>query len=440
MAQLFHQQSKPCGKEELSYWTVPATQTVIEDYSDIEYRPLSSISDSGSIEFNVPGDSQDYIDPSKCSLYVKLKIVKPDGSDLDVADNLVAPENLLLHNLWSQVELSLNNVIITPSNNTYEHRAYLETVLNYGKETKETELSGLSLYAKDTESHFNAGLNENMGFRRRQEKIAGSRVIELLGRLHIDMCEQNRLVPNGVQLKFRLIRNSNAFSLHNLSDPEVAYKIKLLDVSLFVRKVKINPSVLMSNEKQLLVAPMAFPIKRLLVNSTGVSAGMLSVQRDNLFQGQLPNRLVIGFVSNEAYQGSYVLNPFEFGHQNICHLALHLGGKTVPAKPLILDFENKLYARAYKQMFDGLGKSFLDESNDISYQDFGGGYAFFVFDLTADYATDSDYAQVIKHGNLRLEVHFKVPLAQSVNIVYLGEFQNCIEIDHHRNVTVDFQQ
>ena len=91
-------------------------------------------------------------------------------------------------------------------------------------------------------------------------------------------------------------------------------------------------------------------------------------------------------------------------------------------------------------MFDGLGKSFLDESNDISYQDFGGGYAFFVFDLTADYATDSDYAQVIKHGNLRLEVHFKVPLAQSVNIVYLGEFQNCIEIDHHRNVTVDFQQ
>ena len=101
----------------------------------------------------------------------------------------------------------------------------------------------------------------------------------------------------------------------------------------------------MANEKQLQIFPMKFPIKRLLVNSTGISAGMFFVQHDNSFQGQLPNRLVIEFVSNEAYQGSYSLNPFEFSHQIISHLALHLSRKTIPAKPLVLDFENKLYAR-----------------------------------------------------------------------------------------------
>ena len=36
-------------------------------------------------------------------------------------------------------------------------------------------------------------MNENIGFRRRQEKIARSRPIKLLGRLYIDMCEQKQL-------------------------------------------------------------------------------------------------------------------------------------------------------------------------------------------------------------------------------------------------------
>ena len=153
---------------------------------------------------------------------------------MDAGDNAVAPENLLLHNLWSQVELSLNNLIVTPSNNTYMHRAYFETILNYGKETKETELSGLSLYAKDTESHFNAGINENIGFRRQQEKVGRSRPVKLLGRLHLDSCEQIRLLPSSVQFKLKLLRKSNALSLHNLSNPEIGHKIKLLDISLFV--------------------------------------------------------------------------------------------------------------------------------------------------------------------------------------------------------------
>ena len=91
-------------------------------------------------------------------------------------------------------------------------------------------------------------------------------------------------------------------------------------------------------------------------------------------------------------------------------------------------------------MLDALGKSFLDKSNDFSYQEFGGGYTFFVFDLTADYATDADYVQLMKTRNLRLDVHFQVSLPQSTNILYMGEFQNSIEFDRHQIVTINFQQ
>ena len=99
-----HHESQECTKPELDLFTIPATQTSITKGQWIEYHPLSNITDTGPIEFNVSGTGEDYLDLAKTQLFVKAKITKANGTALD-AETKVGPVNLFLHSLFSQVDV-----------------------------------------------------------------------------------------------------------------------------------------------------------------------------------------------------------------------------------------------------------------------------------------------------------------------------------------------
>ena len=181
-AHLVHPSSCACSKSELELFSVPPTQTAIESSQWVEYRPITSLSDSSPIEFVVTGSGEEYVDLSETYLQVTAKIVKTDGGDLDQTSNAsgtvtgddadVGPVNLWLHSLFSQVDVSLNERLVTPSMNTYPYRAYLETLLSYGPAAKESYLTAAMWY-KDTAKHMEDH-QLNKGFKSRQKWTMGS--------------------------------------------------------------------------------------------------------------------------------------------------------------------------------------------------------------------------------------------------------------------------
>ena len=112
-----HHESRECTKSELDLFIIPATQTSIQKGQWIEYHPLSNITDTGPIEFNVSGTGEEYLDLARTQLYMKAKITKANGTALDV-DTQVGPVNLFLHSVFSQVDVSLNERLISASSNT----------------------------------------------------------------------------------------------------------------------------------------------------------------------------------------------------------------------------------------------------------------------------------------------------------------------------------
>ena len=92
------------------------------------------------MEFNISGNREDYIDLSASYLYVKVKRTNPDESDLD-EKTTVTPVSLFLHSLFSQIDVSLKESVISSANNTYPYCTYIETLLNYGEDTKKSLLS-----------------------------------------------------------------------------------------------------------------------------------------------------------------------------------------------------------------------------------------------------------------------------------------------------------
>ena len=132
-----HPQSCECAKSELDIFTVPPTQTSVEAGSYIKFNPISSIADGTPIEFVIGGSGQDYIDLANIQLFVRAKILRANGNAIDNT-NHVGPVNLWLHSLFSEVDVKLNDTLITSTNNTYAYRAYLETLLSYGPAAKKS--------------------------------------------------------------------------------------------------------------------------------------------------------------------------------------------------------------------------------------------------------------------------------------------------------------
>ena len=63
-----HEQSCECKKLELDLFSVPPTQTSMEQGSWIEYHPLTTVADGSPIEFHVGASGEDYIDlQTRCS-------------------------------------------------------------------------------------------------------------------------------------------------------------------------------------------------------------------------------------------------------------------------------------------------------------------------------------------------------------------------------------
>jgi len=120
-----------CTNSEMDVFAVQPTQTSIEEASVVEYHPISSLANRALIDFDIPGSGEQYIDTNNIQLYVRAKIVRPGVGNNLIEDNAVAPVDLLLYSLLLQVDVSLNNRLISNWTNTYPYRAMLEMLLSY---------------------------------------------------------------------------------------------------------------------------------------------------------------------------------------------------------------------------------------------------------------------------------------------------------------------
>jgi len=85
----------------------------------------------------------------------------------------------------------------------------------------------------------------------------------MMGRLHADIFFQDRYMLNKVGVKIKLIRSKDTFCLMG----DANYKVKITHASLFVRKVKVMPSVFLAHAKAMERGTAKYPIRRVVCES-----------------------------------------------------------------------------------------------------------------------------------------------------------------------------
>ena len=436
-----HKDSCACAKSELDLFSVPPTQVEMEKgfWEDID--PITSIAASDTIEFLCAANSGVYTDLASSYLHVKAKITAADGANLD-ADVQVGPVNLWLHALFSQVEVFLNNKLVTPSSTAYPYRAYIETILNFSKDAKDSHLTS-ALFYKDKAGKMDSvnplaeAANVNTGLKERHAHTRQSRSVAMEGRIHSDLFAQDRYILGAVPIKLKLVRTRDPFCLVSSAE-NPNFKVVIEECVFRARRVTVAPSVMMSHNQALQQTTAKYPINRIDCKVVSVPRGNMSGNQPNIFQGILPNRIVIGMVDADAFNGTYAKNPFNFKNYDTTTMGLTVNGENLPGKPLQLRFgQENNYISAFQTLFSGTNKMFDNQGNGITREQYGNGYTLFVFDLTPDLCL-GDHKQPMKTGNASIECQFGTPLEAAINFVVLGEFQSLIEIDANRNVLRDF--
>lgn len=420
----------PCGKSELALFDAIPVQTSILSASFSDYYPISDTkSNRAPIEFYIPASQDEYIDLNDTSLYLSCRVLNTDGSVLTQEVD-ICTTNFFMHSLFKDVSLSLNDIVVEGGDNLYQYRAVMNSLLLFDEETRATQLEALG-YAKDT----GTGINKT-----RKEWISLSKTIELMGPLHLDMTNQPKYLLPNVSVRFKLTREEVEFSLYALADLKKKVQIVIDQAVLYVRRVRVQPGVNEGHEIGLNSQNAIYPLQHMKLTTFSIARGQQSMNKENCFHGKMPKLVIIALVSNSAMNGNLKKNPFNFTDFNLNHIGLYREGESIPHKhPLQMDVGNNVIIRAYMGTLQALELYNRNENNGMSINDFKNGKMLFAFNLTPDLTTGQGCTQPHRNGNLRLDLKFKQPLNETINVIMYGIFDATLEITKLRNILVDYR-
>jgi hypothetical protein len=326
----------------------------------------------------------------------------------------------------------------------YAYRALLETLLNYGKEAKTTWLQNEMFY-KDTSEGIDQTNPDakpvNNGLFIRYNLTKNSKLVDLIARPHADLFHQNRSIIPNIDIRVKIMRSPAEFALMAPAGDPNAYMVKIHSASLLVRSLEVSAEISSRHQEALQNGQTCkYPLHRCDVNTYSIPRGVMSHSRSAAITGQLPVRIILGLVRNDAINGTYSLNPYDFSGHGLSFISLIVNGRTLTAKPItpqLTDPEDGLlYARAYETLFSGIDKQFQDAGSGIDISDYKKGYTLFAFKLSEDFG--EEYFGLKKEGNLQIDLRFQKPIDHTLNVVLYHEYLNILEIDQNKMVSFDY--
>ena len=446
MASIIDRASQYATKDELNLFKLPVTQIAAERSRYVTIFPKNNVDETNVnslITFEISG-VPDYLDLHKNFLKIQFQVRRLNGNVLE-ADENVAPINYIGNSFIQQMKLFLNNKLVSETGaDTYIYRSFIETLVNYSKDVKESLLEMRGWYEDDVP----AGQNTidhaaNPGFVKRKAIARQSRTFEVLCPLHADIFNQtNYMLPN-VNLRLELIRcphNKVLVKFDADANNPVEYQLHIKNIEWRVRAVEVNKSLQMSNERKLMKNWAKYQLNRAVVKTYPLGQDTQDVRNLEIYNGQLPTGMLVTFVTSDAYHGNTGMTPFNFKPFNLQSVQAIVGGRRWPMeKPLATNFTDSIVTDAYFQFMhnSGFGNTF-QESNGITLDKYKSHCFFLAFDFRSDEKDDDSAVDVIKHGETRLFLRFRTPLAQPTHLIAYLTFDNILRMDVGRNAIMDY--
>lgn len=431
-----------------------------------EVRTNSPLNTGGYLEFDINSSSNEYIKLDEIYLHVKFHVIlsKFDKTTVTLQDwDKVSLINNVLHSLWNQVDLSINDIQTTISLLTYSQKAYFNNILTTTPQARTTILELSGFFVDDEKTHYNGVSSKRRRliehtkqteYRDKKEAQAGKtnpetvpvptatdaekgKECQLSGKPVLDFFNQYKYLIGNTKLRLKFVLNKPEY-IFLINDTNIAARIEFTDVFLEVPKCIVCDELLIAHNEAIKIAPAKYPITRFEVRSQTVDKGVTGKNIENVINGQLPKKIYVALVENEAYNGAYSKNPFLYKHFNISSITCFINGTRLDYHP---NFDQRLTNREYLGLCKTCNQTEENIRMPITKRNFELGYTIFAFNIGQDYSegySQTGYVNPPVEGSIRFEVQFRTPTPSTLNIIFFCDYDNLISISSERNPIVDF--
>ena len=431
-----HKDSLTTASSDLDLFSTPSTKTSVLSTERVTIGPTRN-PDAAQIEFEHRTGDDVYIVPSSIVIRVVLRVLTIAGLVLDAnTDNITAiPIQNFLHSIFSGVRFTINGRDLMNEPN-YSFVAYVENLLSYDAKTRKTfgrtfhwieDGSGVL----DTADVANA-TPADVTFRK--SLIAGSRQIEMIGRLNIPFLSQDRYLSPGNTFRLCLTKADPSFCMVRTEAGADQYKLDFQTCELMMDQVKVHPGIVSAHQRLHMSGhTLKYPINTTASQSFTIPRDHRDARVNLMINQQKPMRIFIGFLNHNARNGTYDTSPFKFQHFGLKSIGLDIDGRPVPNKPIEMNFPGKSFTTPYFNLARATGKAFTNSDHGITPEKFAKGYSIFVFDLTPDHC-ERGGVHLIRNCSITLNLSFDGELTETISVFMLAERDDLVEIDEQRTV------
>ena len=458
-----HRRSMPLLNPLLDLFKVPKTDVSMSSYRMVPVQTYTT--GINPVEFQID-PQEDYIDLSRSYFTIELTLKKSDNSNLVRTDKLW-PVNNLAHSLFKQISVRLNGSLISPQTDTYHYKAYLETLLNYNRDDGNSVLQPQGWFnqidfpeewtgnntrvavgsAEAHEDYTNLTANHKdalTGLKEEQANYIGGKTHVLVFKPHVEVFHLSKLLVPRVQINIQMYLNSPDLFLDGvgLAGQLTSENLKL---RMYLCQVRLNEAIYRKLTETIQVDRhiASYPTVRSEIRTFNMQGNQARYECNNLFQGRIPNRLIVGMVLSEAFNGTVHHDPFCFQKFGLTSIRQLVKGEEYPYETLKLNQNNGDRDLAgYFRFLQASGALCKLQGNMVRKVDWGHNKncTLFMFDNVANGCVDSQNLNPKQLGEILVEFTFGTSPGRNITIILYGEFENLLEIDSNKAVLYDIYQ
>ena len=451
----------------MNLFTIPPIDYSLRKYKMTMYTPVSvGINPS---EIVIPA-LDDYVDLNRSYFEFELRLntaatnpgitADDDTKSTAGASKYIYQVNNLAHSILKNIGVKLNGHQLNNDSNLYPYQAFFQTLLNYDRTEGETLLAPQGWVNQldvppemeatgggDDDRPTTEGLKHTDAFalKTATTKFVENKKVTLQIRPYVPSFHTGKLLVPGVEIGLQLYFQNPNFFLFGTKQggggPKKYVTLTTDDIKITFHlcRVALNPSLYDSLATER--AGDKKWVKYLTVGSQirtyTFPDNTTRFEKSNIFPGKVLDRMIVGLVRSEAFNGELNFYPFSFQKFGITRIRQIIGGEETPYTTLELNGgDDARDFSGYHRMLQAMGKTFKGGASMIKPEEWGQGKncTLFFWNNVASGDADSPNRNQMLAGDVKLEIEFNAAVNQNLTVVVFGEFEHVLEVDNHGGI------
>lgn len=319
---------------------------------------------------------------------------------------------------FEDLNVSINGVLVENTQRDFTIKSYLQNLLFSTQSDRDTWLE-TGMLALDSPSKFRSAVKfegdaEGLLFEAHRGNYCrrvlsdGTKKHAAYGKLMSDVLSCNEPLPDNVDINIKLFPAKSEACLvqDELSVTKIDYRIKITDCALYVPRITVKGNHSSDHH-------FGYASWRTLAYTH--QNGQSNFKKDIAIGDTLPQKAMVVFMSEKAYNGTWDTNKLEFVQANTVNVLMKCNQRHLPfMNGYQCDWNNGIYHTAYLGLISELGAF----THPIRHENFDDGFTIYGFDLTSN-KTGTTSMEAKTRGALELDVEFNPAPKENMMVIVL---------------------